>query len=346
MKKVYILFFFFVSFVLYSERWVGHAATYQLMEGSVTSSGEVFSPQSFSAACNAFKIGAEIKILNASNGKTITVVINDRIKNNSGYFILLTPAAAKELGMEWQTGIVIVEGKFSDINSNEILDIEGLVSEREIDKELIKEFPEIKWPDETKEIDKNVKETPPQEEKDKIPDKKDIKSIDEEKIEKPKEEKTKIPEKKKNEIADNNDVSIKTKEKDKAPYDENITKIPQEKDKNISEDKEDINIPVKEKEKYPNKKEKGISEDREDINIPVKEKEKYPNKKEKGISEDREDINIPVKEKEKYPNKKEKGISDDKDDQNIPVKEKEKYPSKKEKGISDDKDDQNIPVKE
>ena len=43
--------------------------------------------------------------------------------------MLLTPEAAKELEIEWETGLIVVDASFSDVNSTERLDINGLVKE-------------------------------------------------------------------------------------------------------------------------------------------------------------------------------------------------------------------------
>ncbi|MBN2545798.1 MAG: hypothetical protein JXB50_08380, partial [Spirochaetes bacterium] len=50
---------------------------------------------------------------------------------------------ARDLEMEWQTGIVIVDARFDDINSIDKLDVNGLVAEGEIDTETLKKFPDI-----------------------------------------------------------------------------------------------------------------------------------------------------------------------------------------------------------
>lgn len=155
MRKVstVILFLLFISISINSEKWVGQAATYQLLDGSRTANGEMFKRDSVSAACNGFKFGAEVVVTNAQNGRQVKVKINDRIINSgSDYFLLLSPQAAKELGMEWETGIVVVDAKFSDVNSNERLEIKGLVPEGEIDLESIRRFPEVVWP----EVDETV----------------------------------------------------------------------------------------------------------------------------------------------------------------------------------------------
>lgn len=146
-KPVLIIqFFFLLCFSLYGEKWVGQCATYQLLEGTKTESGEAFDRASYSAACNGFRLGSEIDVINVKNGKSVTVKVNNRITSESKYFILLTPQAARDIEMEWETGLVVINADFSDVNSTEILPINGLVSEGTFDEETVKKFPSIKWP--------------------------------------------------------------------------------------------------------------------------------------------------------------------------------------------------------
>jgi len=145
MKK---LLFFLITIILvnysYAEKWVGKAATYQKKKGSITAAGNVFESEGYFAASNGFRLGAEITIKNVSGNKEIKVIVNDRIDEKVDYFVLLTPKAARDLEMEWQTGIVIVDAKFDDINSIDKIDVNGLVAEGEIDTETLKKFPDIK----------------------------------------------------------------------------------------------------------------------------------------------------------------------------------------------------------
>ena len=161
MKKKGIIFFISLTiiFSINGEKWVGQAATYQLLDGSKTANGELFKRESLSGACNGFKFGSEVVVTNVKTGKQITVVINDRIKKDSNYFLLLTPEAAGELGLEWETGLVVVDANFSDVNSTERLFVNGLVPEGELDLESLKKFPEIIWPEEDETVNDKVHET-------------------------------------------------------------------------------------------------------------------------------------------------------------------------------------------
>ncbi len=151
--RIILIFCFFIIIPLtniFCEKWVGQAASYQLIEGAKTANGDFFDKDSMTVACNGFKLGAEVTIINPKNGKKVNVIINDRISTDSTYFILLTPKVAKELGFEWETGLVVIDGNFSDVNSTERLAINGLIREGEIDLESLKQFPEINWPKDEK----------------------------------------------------------------------------------------------------------------------------------------------------------------------------------------------------
>ncbi|MCG8570326.1 MAG: hypothetical protein MJB14_09315 [Spirochaetes bacterium] len=148
MKKTIWFILIFINISLYSEKWVGQLATYQLKEGTQTKSGEFFNSNSLTAACNGFRLGAVVTVTNIKTGKQVEVKINDRITDDSRYFMLLTPSAAKELGMEWETSLAVINASFNDVNSTEYLPINGLVAEGSIDEETIKKFPDVKWPDE------------------------------------------------------------------------------------------------------------------------------------------------------------------------------------------------------
>ncbi len=148
LKFIIICVFMIFSITVYSENWVGRVMTSMKMEGSKTASGEEYDGSAYTAACNAFKFGAEVFVLNIKNkNKAIKVKINDRIEGNKDYFIILTPAASKDIGINNSTELVVVKADFSDINSNEILSIKGLVHEGEIDEEIRKKFPNINWDD-------------------------------------------------------------------------------------------------------------------------------------------------------------------------------------------------------
>ena len=296
--KVYIKskLFFLILFLLLSpflflkiscEKWVGQAATYQLIEGKKTANGDFFDKDNLTVACNGFKLGAEIKIINPKNNKEVTVIVNDRIGESSSYFILLTPKVAKELEFEWQTGLVVIEANFSDVNSTERLAINGLIREGEIDIETLTKFPDIKWPEEDKII---TDETPiiqedngyPLKEEKEIPDK-DI-------------ELTKIDTDEKNGYIEKEEDQFKTmpeKEKTVSP-DEKMKKyvlsedIDDKKESKIEEDiKEEV---VKKESKLPEKEKKIVMASpetkKEKIQLDIDTKDTVIEEKEEIIKEE------------------------------------------------------------
>jgi len=74
----------------------GKASWYKL--GGRTASGERANPNLLTAAHRTLPFGTLVKVTNLSNGKTVTVRINDRGPFAKGRVIDVTWAAAKELG--------------------------------------------------------------------------------------------------------------------------------------------------------------------------------------------------------------------------------------------------------
>lgn len=147
-----IVFCILLQSSLFCEKWVGQVATYQLGEGEKTASGEIFAADGFSAACNGFRLGATVEVINIANGKSVKVKINDRLSSESKYFILLSPEASKQIDLAWETGPVVVSADFSAVNSTDILPVNGLLSEGTYDEEKVRNFPTINWPDETADV--------------------------------------------------------------------------------------------------------------------------------------------------------------------------------------------------
>ena len=67
--------------------------------GSMTSSGDIFSQDKLTAAHETLPLGTQVEILNYRNDKRVQVVINDRIKNVANIF-WISRAAADELEIE------------------------------------------------------------------------------------------------------------------------------------------------------------------------------------------------------------------------------------------------------
>lgn len=82
-------------------------ATYyaKKFEGRKTTSGAVYRANKFTAAHKTLPFGTEVTVTNLHNGKSVTVVINDRGPFGKGLIIDLSVIAAKEIGL-YGKGIV------------------------------------------------------------------------------------------------------------------------------------------------------------------------------------------------------------------------------------------------
>ena len=76
--------------------------------GRATSSGEIFDMNSFTAAHKTIPFGTIVEVKNLSNGKSVTVKINDRGPFVAGRIIDLSKAAAKQIDLI-RTGTAEVE---------------------------------------------------------------------------------------------------------------------------------------------------------------------------------------------------------------------------------------------
>ncbi len=65
--------------------------------GGTTASGERFDPNKLTAAHKTLPFGTKVKVKNRSNGKTVTVRINDRGPFITGRCVDLTPKAFKTI---------------------------------------------------------------------------------------------------------------------------------------------------------------------------------------------------------------------------------------------------------
>jgi rare lipoprotein A len=68
--------------------------------GHLTASGEVFNPDGHTAAHRTLPFGSRVTVTNPRNGKSITVVINDRGPFTKGVTIDLARGAARAIGMK------------------------------------------------------------------------------------------------------------------------------------------------------------------------------------------------------------------------------------------------------
>jgi rare lipoprotein A len=86
-----------LSYVTYAD--TGVASWYgPNWKGRMTASGELFDPDSMTAAHKWLPFGTIVKVTNLSNDSVIYVRITDRLPKSSTRSIDLTPAAAKRLG--------------------------------------------------------------------------------------------------------------------------------------------------------------------------------------------------------------------------------------------------------
>lgn len=82
----------------YSE--TGQASYYaDFFEGRLTANGEIFSQSKLTAAHKTLPFGTEVLVENLSNGKSISVIINDRGPFVKDRIIDLSRFAAEEIGM-------------------------------------------------------------------------------------------------------------------------------------------------------------------------------------------------------------------------------------------------------
>jgi len=80
-------------------------------EGRKTASGETFHQNGLTAAHRTLPFGTKVKVVNISNGKSVTVRVNDRGPFSQGRVIDLSRKAAKRIGM-LSTGVAVVEIKY------------------------------------------------------------------------------------------------------------------------------------------------------------------------------------------------------------------------------------------
>ena len=69
------------------------------LHGNPTASGEPYDKKAMTAAHRTLKFGTRVKVTNLDNGKTATVVINDRGPHVKSRVLDVSGAAARELGM-------------------------------------------------------------------------------------------------------------------------------------------------------------------------------------------------------------------------------------------------------
>lgn len=63
--------------------------------GRMTTSGQIYSPQGWTAAHTSLPFGTEVKVKNNHNGRSVNVIVNDRFPSYPGRVINLSRAAAE-----------------------------------------------------------------------------------------------------------------------------------------------------------------------------------------------------------------------------------------------------------
>jgi rare lipoprotein A len=94
---------------LYTQSQTGVASYYNdRHQGKKTASGELYQNTKFTAAHRSLPFGTEVKVTNLSNGKSVSVRVNDRGPYAKGRLIDLSKVAAKQIGL-MQMGVAKVK---------------------------------------------------------------------------------------------------------------------------------------------------------------------------------------------------------------------------------------------
>lgn len=87
---------------------IGKASYYaQSLSGNLTSNGETFDPNGYTAAHRTLPFDTKVRVTNLANENAIIVRINDRGPYAKDRIIDLSPAAAKKLGF-FNKGVTVV----------------------------------------------------------------------------------------------------------------------------------------------------------------------------------------------------------------------------------------------
>jgi len=65
--------------------------------GRKTASGQIFSQNKLTCACNVLPLGTWVKVTNTTNGKSVKVLVNDRLHPRMRRLVDLSKCAAKKL---------------------------------------------------------------------------------------------------------------------------------------------------------------------------------------------------------------------------------------------------------
>ncbi len=104
MKSATVIFlwagFLFVSLPAFGQVEEGSAVYYaDDLHGQTTSYGDVYSMNEFTAAHKAYAPGTILQVTRLDNGQSVNVRVNDKIKPNSDNVVILSRAAAREIGL-------------------------------------------------------------------------------------------------------------------------------------------------------------------------------------------------------------------------------------------------------
>lgn len=66
--------------------------------GRKTASGQIFSQDKLTCACNVLPLGTWVRVTNMSNGKSVKLLVNDRLHPRMRRLVDLSKSAAKKLG--------------------------------------------------------------------------------------------------------------------------------------------------------------------------------------------------------------------------------------------------------
>lgn len=105
------------SYILKFNEFANGTATIRT-SNEITASGEKYEPSSFSGAHKTLPFNSIVRVSNLHNGRTNLVRINDRIPINSNEILVLSNAAANELGIE-KSALVELEVVAFAFNANE-----------------------------------------------------------------------------------------------------------------------------------------------------------------------------------------------------------------------------------
>ncbi len=95
------------SFAAMAESGIASVYAYA---GQRTASGERIQPSGLTAAHRTLPFGTRVRVTNKSNGRSVTVRINDRGPFVRGRVIDLTPAAARALGFSGLARVTLQAG--------------------------------------------------------------------------------------------------------------------------------------------------------------------------------------------------------------------------------------------